>query len=152
MVENSERLRYPDLNVWGWDSRHSDVTETSYISYLRAEFARHKHKDRGVAARSAVCEVSPIPEDLIPASGITGNAAYATADSGVALTGFVAHHRDLMGENPRRSNDPRRGRPDHAEGTGRARRVSCEDAGVGGSRRPPTLRCPAAGRRASPPW
>ena len=152
MVEDSERLRYPDLIVWGWDSGHSDVIGTSYILHLRAEFARHKHNDRGVAAWSAVCEVSPIPEDPIPASGITGNAAYATADSGVALTGFVTHHRDLMGENPRRSNDPRRGRPDHAEGTGQARRVSCEDACVDGSRRPPTLRCPAVGRRTSRPW
>ena len=95
MVEDSERLRYPDLNVWGWGSGHSDVTETSYISRLRAELARHKHKDRGVA-----------------------------------LAGFVVHH---------------------AEGTGRARRLSCDDAGFGGSRRPPTLRCPAAGRRASRP-
>ena len=49
MVEDSERLRYPDLNVWGWGSGHSDVTETSYISRLRAELARHKHKDRGAA-------------------------------------------------------------------------------------------------------
>jgi hypothetical protein len=151
MVEDSERLRYPDLNVWGWDSRHSDVTETSYISHLRAEFARHKHKDRGVAARSAVCEVSPIPEDLIPASGTTGNAAYATAESGVALTGFVVHRRGLMGENPRRRNDLRRGRPDYAECTGRARRLSCDDVGVGDSARPPTLRRPVAGRRASRP-
>ncbi len=47
MVEDSERLRYPDLNVWGWGSGHSDVTKTSYISHLRAELARHKHKDRG---------------------------------------------------------------------------------------------------------
>jgi hypothetical protein len=152
MVEDSERLRYPDLIVWGWDSGHSDVIGTSYISHLRAEFARHKHNDRGVATWGAVCEVSPIPGDPIPASGITGNAAYATADSGVALTGFVTHHRDLRGENPRRSNDPRRSCPDHAEGTGRARRVGCEDAGVDGSRRPPTLRCPAVGRRTSRPW
>jgi hypothetical protein len=151
MVEDSEPLRYPDLNVCGWDSGHSDVTGMSYISYLRAEFARHKHKDRGVAARNAVCEVSPIPEDLILPSGITGNAAYATADSGVALTAFVVHHLDLMGENPRRRNDPPRGCPDHAEGTGCARRLSCDDAGVSGSARPPTLRRPAAGRRASRP-
>jgi len=116
MVEDSERLRYPDLDVWGWDSGHSGITETSYIPHLRAGFARHEHKDRGLA-----------------------------------LTGSMVHHRDLMGENPRRSNDLRRGRPDHAEGTGRARRLSCDDAGVGGSRRPPTLRCPAAGRRASRP-
>ena len=152
MVEDSERLGYPDRNGCGWDSGHSDVIETSYSSHLRAELVRQEHNGRGVAARIAVCEVSPIPEDPIPASGITGNAAYATADSGVALTGFVTHHRDLMGENLRRSNDPRRGRPDHAEGTGQARRVSCEDAGVGGSRRPPTLRCPAVGRRTSRPW
>jgi hypothetical protein len=39
MVEDSERLRYPDLNVWGWGSGHSNVTETSYISHLRAELA-----------------------------------------------------------------------------------------------------------------
>jgi len=156
MVEDSERLRYPDLNVWRWDSGHSDVTETSYISHLCAEFARHKNKGRGVAARSAVCEVSPIPEDLIPASGITGNAAYETAESGVALNGFVVHRRDLMGENPRRRNDLRRGRPDHAEGTGRARCLSCDDVGVGDSARPPTLRPPTlrrpvAGQRASRP-
>jgi hypothetical protein len=55
-----------------------------------------------------------------------------------------------MGKNPRRCDDPRRGRPGHAEGTGGARRLRC-DAGVGGSARPPTLRRPAAGRRASRP-
>jgi hypothetical protein len=48
MVEDLERLGYPGLDGFGWDSS--------------------------------------IPEDLIPPSGITGNAAHATAESGVALT------------------------------------------------------------------
>ena len=42
MVEESERLGYPDLNGCGWDFGHSDVTETSYISRLRVEFMRHE--------------------------------------------------------------------------------------------------------------
>ena len=120
MVEDSERLRYPDRNGCGRDSGHSDIAETSYSSHVRAEPVRHEHKDRGIAARSAVCEVSPIPEDL-------------------------------MGKNPCRRSAPRRGRPDYAEGTGRARRLGCDDAGVGGPARPPTLRRPTTGRRASRP-
>jgi len=120
MVEDSERLGYPDRNGCGWDSGHSAITETSYSSHLRAELVRHEHQDRRVAARSAVCVVSPIPEDL-------------------------------MGKNPRRRSGPRCGRPDHAEGSGRARRLGCAGAGVGGAARPPTLRRPAAGRRASRP-
>ena len=119
MVEDSERLAYPDRNECGWDSGHSDVIETSCSSHLRAEFVRQEHNGRGVAARIAVCKVSPIPEGL-------------------------------MGKNPRRCDAPRRGRPDHAEGTGRVRRLGC-DAGVGGTARPPTLRRPVAGRRASRP-
>ena len=119
MVEDSERLGYPGRYGCGRDSGHSDVIETSYSSHMRAEFVRQEHNGRGVAARIAVCEVPPIPEDL-------------------------------MGKNPRRCDDPSRGRPGHAEGAGRARRLSC-DAGVGGSACPPTLRRPAAGRRASHP-
>jgi len=53
MIEDSERLEYPDLNGCGWDSGPSDIAETSSISRLRAELRRHEHKDRGVAARSA---------------------------------------------------------------------------------------------------
>jgi len=107
MVEDSERLGYPDRNGCGWDFGYSDVIETSYSSHLRAELVRQEHNGRGVAARIAVCEVSPIPEGL-------------------------------MGKNPRRCNAPRRGRPDFAEGTGRARRPGCDDndAGVGGTARP----------------
>ena len=120
MVEDSERLGYPDRNGCGWDSGHSDVIETSYSSHMRAELVRQEHNGRGVAARIAVCEVSPIPEGL-------------------------------MGKNPRRCNAPRRGRPDHAEGTGRARRLSWDDAGIGGTARLLTLRRSAAGRRASRP-
>jgi hypothetical protein len=57
MVEDLERLGYPGLDGYGWDS--------------------------------------PIPEDLIPLSGITGDAAHATAESGVALGDFVVDHPDL---------------------------------------------------------
>ena len=122
MAEDSERLGYPDRNRCGWDFGHSDVIETSYSSHPRAEFVRQEHNGRGVAVRIAVWEVSPIPEGL-------------------------------MGKNPRRCNAARRGRSDFAEGTGRARLLGCDDndAGVGGTARPPTLRRPAAGRRASRP-
>ena len=60
MVEDSERLGYPDRNMCGWGSGHSHVTETSYSPHLRAELVRHLHKDRGVAACSTVCEASLI--------------------------------------------------------------------------------------------
>ena len=40
MIEDSERLEYPDLNGCGWDSGPSDIAETSH---LRAELKRHEH-------------------------------------------------------------------------------------------------------------
>jgi hypothetical protein len=43
MMEDSERLGYPDRNGCGRDSGHSDVMETSYSSHLRAGLVRHEH-------------------------------------------------------------------------------------------------------------
>jgi len=43
MIEDSERLEYPDLNGCGWDSGPSDITETLSIWHLRAELRRHEH-------------------------------------------------------------------------------------------------------------
>jgi len=167
MAEDLVRLGCPDLDGGGWDCEHPYVTETSYISHMRAELVRHEHKDRGGVARSATCKVFAIPEDLIPPSGMMGNAAYVTAEFGAALTDFVVDRLDLLGQDPRPRNGPRRRvgrdrhprslprpavggrrrgrrRPDRAEGAGRARRLGCDGAGVGGPARPPTLGRPCA--------
>jgi creatinine amidohydrolase len=78
-----------------WAVEHAATTETSFIKCFRPELVRDEFSGVGGVDRRATYEMFPLPPDLVPSSGMMGDAQQASAEFGERLTRLVV---DRLGE------------------------------------------------------
>ncbi len=79
-------LGFPDpAGFRDWIVEHAATTETSFMRYFRPHLVRERGSDEGGVARRAPYEIYPLPSDLIPPTGMMGDARHANAEFGERL-------------------------------------------------------------------
>jgi creatinine amidohydrolase len=80
---------------------HAAVSEASCVVALRPELYRAEHAGKGGSVRDELYDVFPVPDELVPPSGMLGDASLTSAEVGeqlleLAVAGIVAAlDRDL---------------------------------------------------------